>query len=409
MAMLRLFSNEVKEVDEDEVEVVISTDAVARDGHVLVPAGCNTRDYNRNPIVLWQHLPEEPIGKAEAINIGLHEITARIRFAPLGVSTTADRIRGLVKSGILNTVSVSFDPDLKTAKPIDRNKPRDGQIFADWTLLEISFVSVPSDTGAVVTARAHGDEPMPEVTQPAAEAKPAALRNRQHRANRAGRVTFSRGIYDISSLCYLFSSLGYQVESSKLEAAIEGDGSAVPGMLVGVLQDLGEALIAMTQEEVAEALAKHDVEIEVEDDGDAVLTVEERAHVAAASTPLQRAWRRGMAHAKHRAGKTLSAETTRCLREAKDMHEEAIGLCRSAITKHKAGMAAVDELLDRTASSDDDDTTAQTSFGTGSDNDRAAPAGNVRDADIDAAAAMAVIDDADHRRRRAAALGMVRH
>ena len=369
----KLIAADINQLGDDEVEVVMSTAALARDGHVVIPQGCRLQNYQANPIVLWSHDADKPIGNVETIEVAGDDIKARVRFAPLGISAQADETRGLVKAGVVRAVSIGFDP--LEGEPLDRNKPKGGQRFTDWELLELSFVSVPADPGAVVTARTHGDE---HVTDPAPAAAPTK-RTRQNRAHRAGSLAFTRGLYDVASLCYLFSQLGWQVDDAKFEAAIEGDGSAVPGMLVKVLVDLGEALIAMTQEEIAEALAGHDVEPDI-DDGDEALEAGDRQRIADAPTPAVRAFRRGLAHSKIRAGKTLSAETVRCLREAADAHEEAMTLHRSAIAKHKAGISAVNDLIERTASTDpenEDDTNVQTSSGTdsshGSANDRAAP------------------------------------
>lgn len=368
---------QITPVGEDEVDVVMSTASLARDGHVLVPQGCRLENYQANPIVLWSHDPDCPIGNVTDIAVDAHEIRARIKFAPLGISQKADEIRGLMKAGVVRAVSVGFDP--LEGEPLDPKKPRGGQRFTDWELLELSGVSVGADTGALVTQRANGDHDMSETPETDSAAPQPARKVRKTRAarTRAPKITFTRGLYEVAELCWLFQQLGYQLNWAEWEAAAEGDGSKVPGMLAGVLHDLGDALLAMTAEEISEALAGHDVEVE-EDEDDAVLVVEERAHIAAASSPAVRAFRRGLARAKLRAGKTLSAETVRCLREAQDLHADAITQHRAAIKTHQAAVSAVDELMDRAGVSDPDDETAetvQTSSGTdvseGSANGRA--------------------------------------
>lgn len=152
--MKRLLGTAFNDLGADEVEAIISTSAPARDGHILRASGCDHADFDRNPIILWAHSTDQPVGRCERLTVGSNAISARIRFAPLGVSETADRIRGLVKSGVVSAMSISFLPDYSTAKPIDPKQPRGGQIFSSWTLLEASFVAIPSDIGAVVTARA---------------------------------------------------------------------------------------------------------------------------------------------------------------------------------------------------------------------------------------------------------------
>ena len=168
MAMIRkLVPSHVSLLGEDEIEAVIMTGDIARDGHILVPGGVDLANYLRNPVVLWQHNPDEPVGNAEAIRIEGDQIIARVRFAPLGISEVADRTRGLVKSGVIQAVSVGFEP--LDGEPLDPTKPRGGQRFTRWDLLEFSFVSVPADTGAVVTARSV--EPQePDMSRPSKRA-----------------------------------------------------------------------------------------------------------------------------------------------------------------------------------------------------------------------------------------------
>ena len=157
MSMIRkLLPSQVIEIGDDEVEVVMSTGAIARDGHILVPGGADLAQYRANPVVLWQHDPGQPVGTAEGVRVDGDKIIARVRFAPLGISEVADRTRGLVKSGVIGAVSVGFEPT--EGEPLDPTRPRGGQRFTGWELLECSFVSVPADTGAVVTARAHDGE-----------------------------------------------------------------------------------------------------------------------------------------------------------------------------------------------------------------------------------------------------------
>ncbi len=144
-------SAQIKELGENEVEVIISTSAIARDGHILEPAGCDLTNYRSNPIVLWQHNPDTPVGRAADLLVDGDRIRARILFAPAGVSAKADEVRGLVKTGIVSGVSVGFD--VLDSEPLDPKKPYGGQRFTKWELLECSFCSVPADPGAAVTAR----------------------------------------------------------------------------------------------------------------------------------------------------------------------------------------------------------------------------------------------------------------
>ena len=152
MTMRRVtVSAQINTLGDDEVEVIISTSALARDGHILEPSGCDLTNYRTNPIVLWQHNPDVPVGRAADLVIEGDKIRARVSFAPSGISQKADEVRGLVKSGIVSGVSVGFD--VLDGVPLDPKKPFGGQRFTKWELLECSFCSVPADPGAAVTAR----------------------------------------------------------------------------------------------------------------------------------------------------------------------------------------------------------------------------------------------------------------
>ncbi|MDE3017036.1 MAG: HK97 family phage prohead protease, partial [Pseudomonadota bacterium] len=162
---------------ENEVEVIISTSALARDGHILEPSGCDLSNYQANPIVLWQHNPDVPVGRAADLIVDGNKIRARINFAPIGISPKADEVRGLVKNGIVSGVSVGFD--VIDAEPLDPKQPRGGQRFTKWELLECSFCSVPADPGAAVTARAQTQEKNIMTTQTRAGKKLSAATKKQ--------------------------------------------------------------------------------------------------------------------------------------------------------------------------------------------------------------------------------------
>lgn len=152
--MERFYSGGLNPLGEREVGVIAGTSRVARDGHIVEMAGMELADYRRNPIVLWQHDPNTPIGVCQAIETVGDLLSARIEFAPAGISQAADHACSLIKAGVVKGVSIGFNPI--EAKPIDPSRPRDGAHVTRAELLEISFVSIPADTGAGVVARSIG-------------------------------------------------------------------------------------------------------------------------------------------------------------------------------------------------------------------------------------------------------------
>jgi HK97 family phage prohead protease len=323
----RLLPVSISALNADEVEVVMSTGALARDGHILVPQGAILDSYRANPVVLFQHDANVPVARASDIRVTGDTIVATITFAPLGVSAKADEIRGLVKSGIINAVSVGFDP--QDGEPLDPKRPRGGMRYTVWELLECSFVSVPADTGAVVTAREHERDEMTEAANVRdnaatitavqtgiltpnearqAEGLPALAADKPTRA-----AILTRGLYEVSDLACLLANAGYLQSWVEMEAEWEGDGSDIPARFGACLKDLGQVLIDMTAEEVAELFA--------DEAGERAIQILRRA--------------------KTRAGKRLSKATIASIEEA--------------ITHHDNGVRCMRDILDRDDDGGDDE------------------------------------------------------
>lgn len=318
----RTFPANVRELGEREVEIAISTSALAADGDIWMTAGVDLARYRGNPVMLWSHSPETPVARAESIRIEGDELIANVMFAPAGVSAKADEICGLVKSRIISGISAGAIPI--EMEPLDAKKPRGGQRWTRWELIEVSFVSIPANTEARVTARAAGDEAQPK-EKPGMDGERALAELRKRLLVTAPKPKF-RGLYDIAGLAYTLGELGYLHNSALWEAEIEQDESSVPAMLGEAMQQLGVALIAMTQEEVGELLAGHGIEVlDIE-----LLPAAERAFVASAKSPLVRAWRAGIA-----AARSIRGKGDRALAEKAAGHHataaERLDNCRGAL------------------------------------------------------------------------------
>jgi HK97 family phage prohead protease len=142
----------VRQVADREVRVVVSSGEGGRDGIVLDCAGCDLREYRKNPVVLLGHDPMMPVARCAQINANGIALHGRIKFPTAGVSQVADNTYSLVREGILNSVSVGYEPlSPPTAK--DRAGFR---TIRQWSLLEISWVAIPADLGATVIERDFG-------------------------------------------------------------------------------------------------------------------------------------------------------------------------------------------------------------------------------------------------------------
>ncbi|MBM3940443.1 MAG: hypothetical protein FJ318_06070 [SAR202 cluster bacterium] len=158
----------VREIDEEarRVRVVASTSAVARDDMIIRAGGWQLRNYQRNPVVLWAHNDRElPIARAVETSVDGDNLVQLHEFA---THPRAAEIFDLVRGGFLNATSVRWYP---LEAGYEKQNGKDVYVFRKQELLEVSWVPVPADPGALVV-RADGAafEPPTIMPEPAAAA-----------------------------------------------------------------------------------------------------------------------------------------------------------------------------------------------------------------------------------------------
>lgn len=135
----KLFTHNAKEIKGNGTfEVIASTEGVDRDGEVIQIAGWDFVNYMKNPIILFGHEYSEMeniIGAATDVSIKDNQVIVKGIFASTTAGQTA---RQLYDDGILRAVSVGFIV-----------KDRNGPTITKAELLELSFVSVPSNPDAL--------------------------------------------------------------------------------------------------------------------------------------------------------------------------------------------------------------------------------------------------------------------
>lgn len=135
---------ETKSIDDNgiiTIEGYASTAEKDRDGDIILSsAWANGLDnFKKNPIMLYNHNRDAPIGKCTSISIeddGL-KITADI------IKEAAGNIYNIIKSGVLSTFSVGF-----RIKDADYKEEASAFIITDAELFEVSVVTVPANAGA---------------------------------------------------------------------------------------------------------------------------------------------------------------------------------------------------------------------------------------------------------------------
>lgn len=154
-------------------------------------------------------------------------------------------------------------------------------------------------------------------------------------AKRAALIAKMRGLYEVGWLAQLLCELAWLQECVEFEAAIEEDGSQVPAQLAAVVKALGQVLLDMTPEEVAELLADGAGERAMTNGQRAIRAIAALTRAAGSTkdtlTLRITADTREVIEQLARAGRVISAENERCLREAHEHLTRGCDMVRGLI------------------------------------------------------------------------------
>lgn len=145
----KTFLIETKTLTDRQIRVVVSTNAIDREGDQIVQAGIDLSNYLKNPVVLFNHDYDQPIAKCESIGVVNGQLEALVQFPPEGASPRSDEIYNLIKAGVLNAVSIGFM--VAEQEPVEGSKF--GRRFMRTECLEFSVVSVPCNPEALIVGR----------------------------------------------------------------------------------------------------------------------------------------------------------------------------------------------------------------------------------------------------------------
>jgi HK97 family phage prohead protease/HK97 family phage major capsid protein len=116
--------------DQDRANDVISAEAWTKGG---------LNNFERNPIILFNHDYNKPIGRATGLKVTDNGLELKARIS----KSAPDHVAELVKEGILGAFSVGF-----RVKDADYIKETDGLMIKDAELFEVSVVSIPCNQAA---------------------------------------------------------------------------------------------------------------------------------------------------------------------------------------------------------------------------------------------------------------------
>ena len=141
---------------------VMSTSTPDADGEVIISTGIDTSEYQRNPILLWQHDRSQPcIGKCTETLVDNRGLMGKFKLA---TTEFAQEVWMLVKDKFLSTVSIGFIP-IETYRRgengfnaacqkygIDPMNRMIDIITPRCLLLETSLVNLPANRDALIIA-----------------------------------------------------------------------------------------------------------------------------------------------------------------------------------------------------------------------------------------------------------------
>lgn len=150
-------ASDIKKNSDGTYEYVASDETVDRYGDVIRVSGWELKNYKANPVVLFAHQKDNPVGTAPKVWTEGTKLMVRIKLADEGTSPFIDTLRKLMDQKIVRAVSVGFLPTKQPNYIRDEKNDRiTGVEYIGQELLENSLVTVPANPMALQTAKAMG-------------------------------------------------------------------------------------------------------------------------------------------------------------------------------------------------------------------------------------------------------------
>lgn len=130
---------QIKIKADDSFTAIASSEVEDRQGEVVKQSGWSLKNFKDNPVLLWMHDHDKPIGKATRVWLDKTGTKPLLKFKGV-ISTATEYSRAakqLMEEGIINSFSVGF-------RPLEM----EGNEITKAELFEISVVSVPANPEA---------------------------------------------------------------------------------------------------------------------------------------------------------------------------------------------------------------------------------------------------------------------
>lgn len=134
------------------LEFVLSSERPDADryGDIIHVQGIDLRNFERNPIALFNHDSSFPIGKWANLRAVGGKLRGDLHLMPAGTSSRIDEIRALLDEKVLRACSIGFR--VLESSPLNNGS----YLYSKTELAEVSVVSVPANVDALMLAKSHG-------------------------------------------------------------------------------------------------------------------------------------------------------------------------------------------------------------------------------------------------------------
>lgn len=137
-------------------EFVMTKQVNDRSNQVVKISGIDTDNFIKNPIVLFNHNPDQPIGRIVSMRVENDSLIGELEFHK--ISLLSKEVAEMVEKGYLKTVSIGFLPLKYNDNVITKENRESGdfypvgsvqRVYEEIELFECSIVTIPANPEAI--------------------------------------------------------------------------------------------------------------------------------------------------------------------------------------------------------------------------------------------------------------------
>ena len=135
---------------------IVTKDIVDRDDERIIPKGARLKNFEKNPIMLYNHnrWSSKPIGKWS--NIKVTDDAIEMEGFISDATESSKEVLALAQDKVINTQSMGFIPKKWSDDPKDKLPGQKGLTVTDYEVLEVSMTDIPANPEA--TEKSFGEK-----------------------------------------------------------------------------------------------------------------------------------------------------------------------------------------------------------------------------------------------------------